>query len=307
MTSIRVTSGGILSLRGGRTQACGASPDRACALVERDAQRQRKGENCTMTDKHTRPNHEQGIGHGLTRRQLMKTAGWAVGTALTERTLFIAISKPVLSRAEGIAAPAVLKGTKLHLLQWISFIPPADEELRRQAEEWGKQTGVHLTIETINANDLQGRIAAALASGTGPDIIQMLHNWPHLYTDGCLDVDDIAEKVEKAYGGYYKQIRDNCLVEDHYKAVPYSVSCNATTYREDWFKEVGAETFPETWDDYRKLGKVLKDQGRPFGQTFGHTFGDAPTFVYPYLWSFGGKEVEEDGKTIALDSRVHLD
>jgi multiple sugar transport system substrate-binding protein len=78
------------------------------------------------------------------------------------------------------------------------------------------------------------------------------------------------------------------------------------TYREDWFKEVGAEKFPETWDEYRKLGKVLKGQGRPFGQTFGHTYGDAPTFIYPYLWSFGGKEVEEDGKTIALDSKETL-
>ncbi|MCI0526731.1 MAG: extracellular solute-binding protein, partial [Nitrospira sp.] len=29
---------------------------------------------------------------------------------------------------------------------------------------------------------------------------------------------------------------------------------------------------------------------------------DAPTFAYPYLWSFGGKVVEEDGKAIALNS-----
>src|SRR5213075_1586292 len=31
-------------------------------------------------------------------------------------------------------------------------------------------------------------------------------------------------------------------------------------------------------------------------------FGDAPAFTYPYLWSWGGKEVEADGKTVVLNS-----
>ncbi|MCI0527895.1 MAG: extracellular solute-binding protein, partial [Nitrospira sp.] len=177
------------------------------------------------------------------------------------------------------------------------------EELRRQAEEWGRETGIQVAIETISLNDdLQVHIVAALSSGTGPDIIEMLHNWPHLYADSVVDVDDVAEKVEKTYGGYYKQIRDSCAVQDHYKAIPYYLTNWAMTYREDWFKEVGAEKFQETWDEFRKLGKVLKNKGRPFGQSFYHTYGDPIAFVYPYLWSFGGKEVEEDGKTIALDS-----
>jgi multiple sugar transport system substrate-binding protein len=237
----------------------------ALAAVDKAGERvyELKGENCTMTNKTTRPHSEQRIEHGLTRRQFMQTAGGAAGVALTGGTL--------LTTATRIAAPAVLKGTKLHLLQWIHFVPPADEEIRRQAEEWGKQEGVQVTIETVNPNDLQGRIAAALSSGTGPDIIQMLHNWPHLYVDGCLAVDDVAEKVEKTYGGYYRQIRDSCLVQDHYRAVPYAITAVAMPYREDWFKEAGAEKFPETWEEYRKLGKVLKDQGRPFGQSLGHT------------------------------------
>jgi multiple sugar transport system substrate-binding protein len=230
----------------------------------------------------------------LTRRQFMKTVGIAAGIAVTEGALVTSTSKT--------AAPAILKGTKLHLLQSSNFVPPADDEVRRQAAEWGKQMGVQVTVEAINANDLQARVAAAVETGAGPDITQMLHNWPHLYEKGCADVDDVTEKVEKDYGGLYPQIQDVCRVQDHYKAVPYNIAGNAMVYREDWFKEAGIEKFPETWDDYRKVGKILKDRGQPFGQTLGHTFGDAPTFVYPYVWSFGGKTVEEDGKTVALDS-----
>jgi len=33
-----------------------------------------------------------------------------------------------------------------------------------------------------------------------------------------------------------------------------------------------------------------------------HAFGDANAFWYPYLWSWGGKEVEADGKTVVLNS-----
>ena len=74
-------------------------------------------------------------------------------------------------------------------------------------------------------------------------------------------------------------------------------------YRRSWFEEAGAAKFPETWEEYRKVGKVLKAKNRPIGQTLGHTFGDAPTFAYPFLWSWGGKEVEADGKTVAINTK----
>ena len=63
------------------------------------------------------------------------------------------------------------------------------------------------------------------------------------------------------------------------------------------------EEFPKTWDEYRAVGKKLKAAGRPYGQTAGHTFGDAPGWWYPYLWSWGGKEVEADGKTVVLNTK----
>jgi multiple sugar transport system substrate-binding protein len=247
-----------------------------------------------MNDQNTRPNREQGLENGLTRRQFIKTASWATGAALTAGTLLTVIP--------GIAAPAILKGTKLHLLQWINFVPPADDETRRQAEEWGKGTGAQVTIEAINASNLQARIEAALASGAGPDIIEMFYSWPHVYADGCIDIDDVAQKVEQNYGGYYEQIRGACMVQDHYKAVPHEISAFVMTYREDWFKEVGAEQFPETWEELRKFGKLLKDKGHPLGHSLGHSWGDPASFAYSYLWSFGGKEVEADSKTVALES-----
>ena len=66
---------------------------------------------------------------------------------------------------------------------------------------------------------------------------------------------------------------------------------------------MGVTSFPDTWDEYRAAGKKLKAKGHPIGQTLGHTFGDAPGFAYAYMWSWGGKEVEADGKTVVINSK----
>src|SRR5438309_7809315 len=125
-----------------------------------------------------------------TRRTFLKTAG-ALGAA---------------AGIEGVLAarraPALAQGTRIHLLQWVDFIPEGDVEVRRQVAEYGKQANVEVVFETINANDLQARITAAIQSGSGPDIIMMLHNWPHLYAGGLADTGAVREWKARAQGGY---------------------------------------------------------------------------------------------------------
>src|SRR5437879_720624 len=103
-------------------------------------------------------------------------------------------------------APAFAQGTKLHLLRWVDFVPAGDQILRQQLlPEAGKALGVEVQLETINANDLQPRITAAIQSGSGADIIMTLHNWPHLYKSSVVDVPDVAEAIAKDQRGSYAQ------------------------------------------------------------------------------------------------------
>ena len=89
--------------------------------------------------------------------------------------------------------------------------------------------------------------------------------------------------------------------------MPWTVGGGLVSWRKSWFEDVGHQTFPGTWDEIRDAGKKLKAKGRPIGQTAGHTFGDAPGWWYPFLWSWGGKEVEADGKTVVLNSKETVD
>src|SRR5713226_4446625 len=100
-------------------------------------------------------------------------------------------------------APAHAQGTTLHILRWNDFVPAGDEVLARQMTEASRILGAKVTLERINANDIQARVTAAVSSGAGPDIIHMLHNWAHLYEKSLVDVSDIAQAIGQAQGGYY--------------------------------------------------------------------------------------------------------
>jgi multiple sugar transport system substrate-binding protein len=68
-----------------------------------------------------------------------------------------------------------------------------------------------------------------------------------------------------------------------------------------YFREAGAETFPDTWEELFAVGKTLKEMGKPLGQALGHSLGDPPSFTYPYMWAYGAMEVEDDGTTVAFN------
>jgi multiple sugar transport system substrate-binding protein len=233
-----------------------------------------------------------GIASGVNRRTFLKIAGTATIVA---------------GGVEGILAahraPAFAQGTKLHWVRWVDFIPESDVELKRQMPEASKALGAEVTLETINANDLQARITAAIQSGSGPDIFLMQYNWPQLYQNALVDVSDLAGEISKADGGFYEIYPPSCNVNGKWLAVPHSIVGNAVAYRKSWLKEAGAAHYPKTWDEARKLFAVLKKKGKPYGQTLGHTFGDAPTFTYPMLWSFGGAETDKSGKKVVINGK----
>jgi multiple sugar transport system substrate-binding protein len=230
------------------------------------------------------------------------TAAPAAGSTTAPASAPTAAGKPTTAAAPANAAPASIGGAEVNLLQWNHFIPTADPFFKDQAANWGKQTSVNVTIETINANDLTPRFTAAIQGQSGPTIFQMQYLAPHSFGEGLYDLSELANEIQPKFSKFYNQVNTSATVDGKYKAVPYAIFGNAVVYRKDYFQQAGA-TKPETWDDLHDTVKKLSAINKPIGQTFAQTFGDAPTFFYPLMWSFGGKEVEDDGKTIAINSK----
>jgi ABC-type glycerol-3-phosphate transport system substrate-binding protein len=205
-------------------------------------------------------------------------------------------------------APAYAQATAVHWLRWADFVPASDKLLKEKiAPECEKALGIKLNLEMINANDIQARITSAIQSGSGPDIIYAIGTWPQLYAGSVADVSDVAEEIGPTQGGYYEVSRRVATVGNKWIGVPWSTGGGRVAYRKSWFQEIGYDKFPDSLDALHDAGMKLKAKGRPIGQTLGHTFGDAPGFWYPWLWAWGGKEVEADGKTVALNSKETIE
>src|SRR5690348_12063740 len=120
------------------------------------------------------------------RRKLLKLSG---AGAIAAKTGGIAA---ILASGR---APAYAQGTTVHWLRWNDFVPTSDKVLREQiVPAAAKDLGITLNIEMINGNDIQARTTAAIQSGTGPDVICALNNWPQLYAASVADVTAIADR-----------------------------------------------------------------------------------------------------------------
>src|SRR5438445_10804301 len=235
----------------------------------------------------------------VTRRRVLQLSGAGAVSAGTGGLAAILASG---------RAPAFAQGTTLHWVRGSDYVPVSDQMVRTKINEQAqKDLGIKINLEGVDGLTIQARVTSAVQSGSGPDIISAINNWPQLYADSVVDVSDVAEEIGKAQGGYYETQRVLASVGGKWIGVPWAVGGGLVTYRKSWLAEAGAEKFPETWDEYRAIGKKLKAAGHPYGQTAGHTFGDAPGWWYPYLWSWGGKEVEADGKTVVLNSKETIE
>src|SRR5438309_4381755 len=64
---------------------------------------------------------------------------------------------------------------------------------------------------------------------------------------------------------------------------------------------------PKSPADLLKLARALKAKGHPVGFALGHAVGDGNNWTHWVLWTFGGKAIEKDNKTIAIAQKPSLD
>ena len=240
----------------------------------------------------------------LTRRQFLVLAGSASAAALLAACSPAGTPAPATgpSPAAATSAPQVSTGGgELKFLNWTNFVPEMDTKFDDLAKAWGAQNKVTLTVEHININDIPTRRAAAVQAKSGPDMIWDTQNWPQFFADNLVDVSDIAGQLDKNIGGFFDVTRPYVTVDGKFRAIPAAFGTGTFIHRTDMFKQNNV-TVPKTWDEFMKTAAIMKKFGKPFGQTLGHSFGDPPGFWYPWLWAWGGKEVEADGKTVAINS-----
>jgi len=233
---------------------------------------------------------------GINRRRFVQLSGVGAAAAATGGLAGILASG---------RAPAFAQGTTLHWVRGSDYVPVSDQTIRTKINEQAqKDLGIKINLETVDGLTIQARVTSSVSSGTGPDMIGAINNWAQLYGESVVDVSDICEEMAKTQEGFYETAKATTFDGRKWLAVPNTVIGLQIANRTSWWQEIGygPESYPQNWEEWRAAGKKLKARGRPLGQTLAHAFGDANAFWYPYLWSWGGKEVEADGKMVVLNS-----
>jgi multiple sugar transport system substrate-binding protein len=238
--------------------------------------------------------------NALSRRNFLRLSGAVVATsALTACAAPAAPSAP----QEG-SQPATAPAT-LNFLGGTWFVPELGEFFQEYATQWGQENNVEFTLDIVTEGAAE-KLAAAIEAQQGANLAQVDYS-PTRFPDAVLDITDIAEQLIEQQGEFYEPVRYQCTIDGRWHGIPYGQHPRMINYREDWFAEVGYETFPDTWDGVLEAGRLLKEAGHPYGWTLSEQSpADGVACCLALLWSFGGKEWNEDG-SLALDSQETLD
>lgn len=201
--------------------------------------------------------------------------------------------------------PASAQERELKLLTFAHFVTASDDELQKQLEEFGKQAGVKVRIDKVAHLQLPAILASEVQGQKGHDLLGLSRfAMPNLYAKHLLKVDDLVDKVGKENGGWINQ-EVGKGGDGQYRGIPWFYVSFPVAVRTDLIASIGEE-LPDSWDDVHRIGKKLKAKGHPVGIQLAHS-EDSNHILRGILWSWGGKEVEKDGKTVAINSKEAIE
>jgi multiple sugar transport system substrate-binding protein len=199
--------------------------------------------------------------------------------------------------------PAWAQHKEVRVLTWSHFVPAYDKWLDQFAEQWSAKSGIKAIIDHVPHLQIPAKIAAEIATQSGHDIVQLVGSGTEKWASALLDVQDLADKLGKKYGGY-TPLADSYAkaASGRFHSIPDFFIDFPGLYRKDLWTEVGMPSGPDSWEDLHTGGMKLKAKGFPIGIGLAH-HDDSRASWRAIMWSHGASEVAKDGKTITYNSK----
>src|SRR5256884_1320365 len=231
-----------------------------------------------------------------TRREILKTAG-KTATVLTTTAPWWLVRRAHAARQ-----------AKLVVWNPAALAPQVDKIMQEQCYAYAKQAGIkesEIDYQIIGGPQLVPKLVAALEAGNPTDITRLGGGYVQLYrSQGHLwEVTDLVNKMQKQQGGLFPVPLPSVMHQGKAFGVPQSISPWPLVTRLDLLEAAKVEP-PKTWDEFVEVCKKLQKPPKLTG--FGLCLGlqtDTDNNVMNMIWSYGGKLVEADNKTVALHSK----
>jgi multiple sugar transport system substrate-binding protein len=230
----------------------------------------------------------------LTRRDVLKQAATVAAVATTAPWWLV--RRAHAARRE-----------KLIVWSQAALAPQVDKLLKDQCYAYAKQAGIkdnELEYVEMGSPQWLPKMVAALEAGNPPDVARYGSAQVSLYRaqGHLLEVTDIVEKMQKVADGFFPVSLSAVMYKGKAYGIPQSVSPWPLVTRLDILQAAKVDP-PKTWDELIEVSKKLQKPPRLTG--FGMCLGlatDADNNIMNMIWNYGGKLIEADDKTVALNS-----
>jgi multiple sugar transport system substrate-binding protein len=230
----------------------------------------------------------------LTRRNVLKQAGALAALATTAPWWLV--RRAHAARRE-----------KLIVWMPVALAPQVDKLVKEQTYDYAKQAGIkenELQYVEIGTGQWLPKMVAALEAGIPPDVSRFGSSQVSLYRSQghLLEVTDVVEKMQQVPGGLFEASLKAVMHQGKAYGIPQSVSPWPLIARMDLLDAAKVDP-PQTWDAFIEVCKKLQKPPRLTG--YGMCLGpqtDTDNNVINMIWCYGGKLVEADDKTVALNS-----
>jgi len=213
--------------------------------------------------------------------------------------------KFLLGAVLAMALPVGVRAADLTVWGLQAFNQAADQYIGELVQAFGKTKGIDAQYVVVPASVLNDRLAAAFQGNAPPDVFMQVSQRAQFYIGNNLVVplDDVLAELRRVDGG----IAENQLAPGRsgstIQALPLEVDVSPMFARKDLLDEIGRPV-PRSWDELREAAKLIQakhPQVAGFGMTVSNS-NDAESQIRNVMWSFGGRGMAADGRTVAFDS-----
>lgn len=194
------------------------------------------------------------------------------------------------------SSSGALDGKGKTLTVWAMTGDLSDATLKAINDEFTKETGAKVKVQTQQWTDIATKITTALASSTPPDVLDLGNTQVASFasTGGLADLTDYKDDFAQGQtwlGG----LADPATIDGKLYAVPSFAGARAVLYNKDIWTAAGITAAPTTYDELKADLDKLKAK---------NTSSDFSSFYLPgqywyagmqWVWDAGGEIATQDG------------
>ncbi|WP_458119058.1 sugar ABC transporter substrate-binding protein [Paenibacillus sp. Z6-24] len=162
-----------------------------------------------------------------------------------------------------------------------------------------KNPDIKVEVQAIPWDNAHDKLLTAVASQSGPDVVQMGMSWiPEFAEAGALqDLSSYTEKYPNLKAdNYFEGARTKMTYEDKLVGVPWYIDTRVLFYRKDLLKQVGYNEAPQTWAELKDAATKLTARGKG---NYGILLDSKDQlFTLPFAWENGSEVIDSSGKAV---------